>query len=137
LMPIGSGHHRTLYALEAGKRLHHLDHGLAAGTVHDAPPASWVVIGTDDVAATAPAEVRAFVRGRFLPDQPPLLALGLASGELLILDPDGKTTLFRAGWGSIQALGSVDFDGDGLDELVVASGRRLVLLKARVSSMID
>lgn len=131
LMPVGKGDDRTLLALEAGKRLHRLDRRLVVGTSHDAPPSSWVLVGTDGAAAAAPWEVRAFARGRFLPDQPPLMALGLASGELLILDPRGEKLHFRARWGSIQALGTVDFDGDGLDELVTAAGRTLAVLSAR------
>ncbi len=111
--------------------MHRLYRRLVFGTSHDAPPSSWVLVGTVRTVAAAPAEVRAFARGRFLPDQPPLLALGLASGELLILDPGGEKLHFRARWGSIQALGTVDFDGDGLDELVTAAGRTLAVLSGR------
>ena len=53
-----------------------------------------------------------------------------------IVDLDGGRVRFRASWEGISALAAGDLDGDGVDELVVGSGRAVSVLGIR-SSMTD
>ena len=46
-----------------------------------------------------------------------------------MVDLEG-TVLLRARWDGIRHLATADFDADGLDELVVAAGKRVALLAA-------
>ena len=72
------------------------------------------------------------------PNEKPLLAVGLASGQLVLLDPITGEARFRARFdGPVRALAAVDLEGDGTDELVAAANRKLALLRGKAPEPID
>jgi thiol-disulfide isomerase/thioredoxin len=86
--------------------------------------------GEDAGFGTAPAAVVAAASGRFLSRDAALVAAA-TGGTLILVDPAKGTTVWRARWEGIAALAPGDLDGDGNDELVVAAGRSVALLRAR------
>jgi thiol-disulfide isomerase/thioredoxin len=91
-----------------------------------APPAGGPGVGVAPRMVSSAAALRSgrSDRGR--------IALATTSEELVIVDLAGGTASIRAGWPGIGALAAGDLDGDGHDELLVASKGRLTAL--RVSS---
>ncbi len=83
-----------------------------------------------DLLALTGAGVSAWASGRFLEAAAPQLALATADGQLLVLDAERRTR-FRARWPGARGLAAGDLDQDGSDELLVAGGDRLVLLRFR------
>lgn len=77
-----------------------------------------------------PFAVTASASGAFLEPGRRQAALATRSGQLVLIDLDSGKERFRAAWPGVSHLGAGDADGDGLDELFVASGRRIVVLKA-------
>ncbi len=57
------------------------------------------------------------------------VAIATPGGDLSIHDIGSGTVLWRARWQGIRHLASADVDGDGRDELFVASGRTVALLE--------
>ena len=99
----------------------------------EGPGNAWrLIVDPDrpDRVGVAPAEVTAAAVGRFVDGGSTQAAVATRSGQLVVVDLDTGKELFRAHWNGafISHLASGDLDGDGLDELAVASGRDLVLL---------
>jgi len=119
--------------LEAGRRLLWLDPSFETIAEHAVPADGWRLIAGSELngAGVAPAAVLDVAIGRFLPGRGTLVALALASGQLIVLDPDGGTPVFRAHWDGVTHLAAGDLDGDGLDELIVAAGRQVAVLQGR------
>jgi len=80
--------------------------------------------------AVVSSGVTAWAAGRFLDGESGQIALATAGGQLLILDAGGGEVVFRARWTGIRDLLAGDVDGDGRDDLVVAFGSRVALLRA-------
>lgn len=119
-------------ALEAGGRAHWLDSELresrSATTVADG---QHLVVEPRDGGAVvvAPASVTAWAFGRFL-EGPAQIAVATVGGQLLLLDASDGRVRYRARWDAVRDLVAGDVDGDGRDDLVVASGSRVTLLRA-------
>jgi thiol-disulfide isomerase/thioredoxin len=75
-----------------------------------------------------PSTVRAGAVGRFLAPGAWHAALATGDDQLVVVSLATGAMVFRARWSGIGALGAGDLDGDGLDELSVADGRRITLL---------
>jgi thiol-disulfide isomerase/thioredoxin len=128
------GHESLRWAvLDLEGRLIWLDEEYRAARETQAPLNSWMLLGGSDAGAglaIAPAGVTAAAEGRFLEGRGHQLALATDSGQLLILEESTGTTLFRARWKGITALAAGDLIEGGTDELVVAAGGRIAVLRA-------
>jgi len=133
VVSIGEGEDARHVALEAGHRLLWLDPSFATIAEDAVPADAWRMIAAPELegVGVAPAAVLDVAIGRFLPGHGTLVALALASGQLIVLDPDGGTTIFRAHWDGVTHLAAGDLDGDGIDELIVAAGRQIAVLQGR------
>jgi hypothetical protein len=91
-----------------------------------------LVIGPDPNCSPVVASpgVTAWAAGRFQDGEAGQIALATAGGQLLILDAGSGEVVFRARWAGIRDLLAGDLDGDGRDDLVVASGSRVAMLRA-------
>ena len=121
-----------LVVLETGRRVSWLDRDLGRVGQQATPPDAWTLIDGRAAGAAvgvAPADVTAAATGRFLGDDEDQAALALASGQLILLDLETGRPRYRAFWPDIVDLAAGDLDGDGLDELIVAAGRRLTVLR--------
>jgi thiol-disulfide isomerase/thioredoxin len=119
-------------ALEAGKRLALLDRSLSVVNSRPVPADSWTLVvdpGRPGQAGVAPA-LRSATAGAFLDSPGRQLAVALDSGQLLLLEPEEGRILFRASWQDAGSLAAADLDGDGRDELFVAAGQTLSMLRA-------
>jgi len=56
------------------------------------------------------------------------VAVAGLSDQLVVVDIETGRAVFRARWPGVVALAARDLDGDGHDELLVASGRALTVL---------
>jgi thiol-disulfide isomerase/thioredoxin len=97
---------------------------------HPAAGAERLFAATEDGAVTAPRSVVAVVSGRFLPGEGRQLAVATYAGHLALLDLATGAIQFDAIWPNVKELAAADLDGDGRDELVVASGRSVAALGA-------
>jgi len=88
-----------------------------------------ISIGGERAGHAVTSLARAAVAGKFLPGRGHQIALATWSDQLIVVDLEG-TVLLRARWDGIRHLAVADFDADGLDELVVAAGKRVALLDA-------
>jgi thiol-disulfide isomerase/thioredoxin len=79
---------------------------------------------------TAPAATIALASGRFLPGGGTQVAVA-TGGALVLLDLSKREIVWRARWPGIVDLTAADLDRDGRDDLVVATGRSLAVLRAR------
>lgn len=98
-----------------------------------AAAAARLLLARDDGAAMGPRTVIASAYGHFLPGRGRQLAVATYAGHLALLDVGDGTLLFDALWTDVHDLAPVDLDGDGLDELVVASGRSVAALRGASS----
>jgi cytochrome c biogenesis protein CcmG/thiol:disulfide interchange protein DsbE len=57
------------------------------------------------------------------------VAVAGPSDQLVVVDIETGQTVFRARWPAVVAVAAQDLDGDGHDELLVASGRALTVLE--------
>lgn len=96
-----------------------------------APPGGWHLFAARGLSGTgvAPAGVVAIVTGSFFPGTGTSGVMATASGQVVSFDLRTGAELWRARWPQVVDLAAHDFDGDGLDELLVASGRRLTVLR--------
>jgi hypothetical protein len=81
-------------------------------------------------AIAGPRTVVAAVSGRFLPEGGRQLAVATYAGHLTILDVPTGRIVFDAAWPDVHELAATDLDGDGRDELLVASARSVTALSA-------
>jgi len=72
--------------------------------------------------------VVAAVSGRFLPGDGRQLAVATYAGRLVLIDEATGAIQFEAIWPGVKELAGADLDGDGRDELLVASGRSVTAL---------
>ena len=98
-----------------------------------AAAAARLLVAREDGAATGPRSVVASAYGHFLPGRGRQLAVATYAGHLALLDAGDGTLLFDALWTDVHDLAPVDLDGDGQDELVVASGRSVAALRGTSS----
>jgi len=80
------------------------------------------------VGTLPPAAIAAAV-GRFLDGERAQVAIATTSGQLVLVDLVTGKVRFRAKWPGISALAAGDLDGDGRDELLVAAGKTLAVLR--------
>ncbi len=118
-----------LLVLEAGERVSTLSQALEPVADVEVALDSWVLVGGSERIGVAPAGVTDVAVGRFLPGDGRQAALALDSGQLVLVEIGAGTVRFRAEWEGIARLGAGDLDGDGWDELAVASGRTLAVLE--------
>ena len=93
-------------------------------------PSSSVLVsacGLADGVGVAPPTVVSASVGRFLNEDAVQVALAVA-GQLVVLDVASGAERYRARWPDLGNLAASDLDGDGREELIVSSGRRLTLL---------
>ena len=76
-----------------------------------------------------PEELVASVAGRFTRAGGVEIAVATAD-MLIVLDATSGRERFRASWPGLTSLARGDLDGDGYDELLVGSGRRVTALGA-------
>ena len=95
-----------------------------------APQSSRLLAAREDGAALGPDTAVAAALGRFLPGGDRQLAVATYAGHLVLLDAANGGVLFDAVWADVHDLSAADLDGDGLDELLIASGRAVAALGA-------
>ncbi|HZN54828.1 MAG TPA: TlpA disulfide reductase family protein [Candidatus Polarisedimenticolaceae bacterium] len=95
-----------------------------------APAASQLLVARDDGAALGPTTAVGAALGRFLPGSGRQLAVATYAGHVVLLDAATGGLLFDAVWADVRDLSAADLDGDGLDELLIASGRSVAALGA-------
>jgi thiol-disulfide isomerase/thioredoxin len=104
--------------------------GSAPAWARPAAGAEILLEATDRGAVAATRSVSAAVAGRFLPGDGRQIAVATYSGHLALLDEASGSLLFDAIWSGVRDLAATDLDGDGRDELFVASGRSVTALGA-------
>jgi thiol-disulfide isomerase/thioredoxin len=97
---------------------------------HPAVGAERLLAAQGDGAIAGPRTVVAAVSGRFLPEGGRQLAVATYAGHLTILDEPTGRIVFDAAWPDVHELAATDLDGDGRDELLVASARSITALGA-------
>jgi thiol-disulfide isomerase/thioredoxin len=97
------------------------------------PGAERLVVAEGDGVVAGPRTVIASTSGRFLPGHGRQIAVATYSGHVVLLDARDGTLMFDAVWADVRDLASGDLDGDGLDELVVAAGRKVAALSAAIA----
>ena len=97
---------------------------------HRAVGAERFLAASDNGAVTATRSVTAAVLGRFLPEGGRQIAFATYAGHVALLDEASGRVVFDAVWAGVHDLGVADLDGDGRDELLVASGRSVTALGA-------
>jgi thiol-disulfide isomerase/thioredoxin len=134
---LGGGEKGEWAVLGLGGRLIRTDGRGRPIASQDVNRGDWVLVGgstADSGLGTAPAGLRAFAAGRFLPGGEEQVALATAGGQLLLLDVASGEPRFRARWPGISGLAAGDLFGDSRDELFVIEGKRVVALGATGSS---
>ncbi len=76
-----------------------------------------------------PAGTASVATGSFLGDARRQIAVTTEAGELFVIDLATGEIRLRARWPGVGALMATDLDGDGADELFVADGGALTLLR--------
>lgn len=120
----------TALASDGSLRAYASDGG-PAGT-REAPEGGAVLVSPPkghDGWGIGPGWVAAGTPGRFLPGDAGHVAVATVVGQLVILDASRGAEMFRAAWPGVTSLAAGDLDGDGWDELIVASGRRVSLVR--------
>jgi hypothetical protein len=134
VLVVGAGAVRSVAAI-AGKVVG-LQEGGSIGGWDGATPA-WpqraegaerLLAAQDNGAAAGPRTVVAAVTGRFFGEGGRQLAVATYAGHLTILDLSSGRIVFDAAWADVHDLAANDLDGDGHDELLVASGRSVTAL---------
>jgi hypothetical protein len=92
--------------------------------------AEKLLLALESGTVTATRSVTAAVSGRFLPGTGRQLAVATFAGHLALIDEATGQLMFDATWPAIHDLSAADLDGDGRDELLVASGRSVTVLGA-------
>jgi hypothetical protein len=130
---IGEGDEGRTIVLEFGGRLSWLDPSNESSARIQTSDDGWRLLVHESrpgEAGIVPMAVTAVVAGNFLRGSSTQAALATAEGRLLLIDLDTGRQSYHALWPEIIDLASGDLDGDGLDELIVASGSRLSVLTA-------
>jgi thiol-disulfide isomerase/thioredoxin len=128
----GAGSSGLVYLSEG--RIRWLDSEGKTRTEHALPAESWRIVAVPrdaDRAGVLPPDTAAAIEGSFTSPAARQVAVAMASGQLVVLSSEEPSTAFRADWPAIRELAAADLDGDGLDELIVASGRSLTVLGVR------
>jgi thiol-disulfide isomerase/thioredoxin len=96
----------------------------------DAPAkgAHRLLAAGDGWAAVGPRAVVSAAVGRFLPGDGQQLAVVTYSGHVALLDAKDGALLVDLVWADARDVSAADLDGDGKDELAVASGRFVTVL---------
>jgi thiol-disulfide isomerase/thioredoxin len=115
--------------LQEGGTIDALD-GSAPAWPRPAVGAERLLAAREEGAAAGPRTVVAAVSGRFFPESGRQLAVATYAGHLTVLDESSGRLLFDAAWPDVHDLAAVDLDGDGRDELLVASARSVTALGA-------
>jgi hypothetical protein len=114
----------TVWGLSGGKLRHYGES--AELPAWDAPPQAWGLTLDEGGLALLPPSGRGAVVGDFSGNG---RSIAVAAGErLAVLDLDRGTRRFATRWPEISAVTAGDLDGDGVDELVVASGSVVTVL---------
>jgi len=92
--------------------------------------AERLLVARENGVITATRAVTAAVSGAFLPEGGRQLAVATYGGHLALFDEASGRVLFDAIWAGVHDLAVADLDGDGRDELLVASGHSLTVLGA-------
>jgi thiol-disulfide isomerase/thioredoxin len=115
--------------LEESGKIGALD-GSAPAWPQPAVGAERLLDAEESGAIAGPRTVVAAVSGRFLPEGGRQLAVATYAGHLTILDVPTGRIVFDAAWPDVHELAATDLDGDGRDELLVASARSVTALSA-------
>ncbi len=136
----GEGAAARPIALDARGRIRRVDAMGGLEEDREAPPGSarLLVPGLPGTGfGTGPSRIAASAGGRILGGPNHQVAAATTGGQLVLLDPADGRELFRAGWPGITSLVVADLDADGGDELLVASDRYVVALRARPALSAD
>ncbi len=79
----------------------------------------------------APGVVTAATEVEILSGGDTAIAVATAAGQLVLLDSATGKERFRARWEGVHDLIAADLNGDGVEELVVAAGRRVTVLQTK------
>jgi thiol-disulfide isomerase/thioredoxin len=93
--------------------------------------AERLIAPAEDGVVAAPRTIVAAVSGRFLPGDGRQIAVATYAGHLVLLDEATGAIQFDSVWpAGMKDLAAADLDGDGRDELLVASARSITALGA-------
>ncbi len=133
----GAGRVRSVTPLPGGAVFALREDGTLGGLEASAPVwarkaagAERLLVARDTGAVTGPRSVIGAVSGRFLAGDGRQLAVATYAGHVALLDEASGSVLFDAIWTGVKDLAAADLDGDGRDELLVASGRSVTVLGA-------
>lgn len=121
-----------ILALEARGRLLALDGSGHLLEETDVGPAAARLVPSGPASAgfgVGPSWIAASAAGRFLGGADFQIAAATVGGQLVLLDAASGEELVRAEWPGISALAAADLDGDGAEELLVASDRFVAALR--------
>ncbi len=128
---------RSLAALPGRGFLGLDEHGAIGGLDPSTPAWSQTADGAQGMLAAREggafvggAGVLTAASGRFLEGGGRQLAVATYAGHLVLLDEATGSVMFDAAWSELHDLAAKDLDGDGRDELLVASGRSVTALGA-------
>jgi hypothetical protein len=96
------------------------------------PTDGWTLIADrrTDGAGVLPPDTVATATGSILGPEDRAVAVAGPSGQLVVVEIATGRAVFRARWPGVTALAAWDLDGDGVDELLVASDGALTVLEA-------
>lgn len=121
-----------LLAVDGRGKLFRLDrNGRRLGETEVGPATARLLASArpDSGFGLAPSNLSAWATGNFQGESGFEIAAGTVAGQLVLLDGKTGRELLRATWPGISSLASGDLDGDGVEELIVASDRYLVALR--------
>lgn len=132
VLPGPEGSDRSFLALDDRGQLRRLTaKGSSKGIQAAASHAGGLVAGSGAKIGVFGAPVVDAVHANLLNSSAAQVALAAVPDRLVIVDAESGLALWSATWMGVSDLHRGDLDGDGVDELVVAAGRQVAVLRFR------